>query len=178
MAYRTRTYIAADWETDHDAVEQLRTWNESNYWDLSFSDAHDLTSARDNSLNCSIKASLKSRLDVSKRFVLIVGSNTDSVTAGSCQHCGSYNSHNYSCARGYSVDYRSYIKYECEKAKEAYDAGEMKIVVLYKSCSIDRSSCPKVLRYAGIHAPMGKLRSDGECYYDYDSVKIAFDQSK
>ena len=29
MAYRTRTYIAADWSGDRDAVEQLRKWNKN-----------------------------------------------------------------------------------------------------------------------------------------------------
>lgn len=42
MVYRTRTYIAADWDGDRDAVEQLHKWNDSNYWGLSFPDAHDL----------------------------------------------------------------------------------------------------------------------------------------
>lgn len=85
MYYRTRTYIAADWDTDSDAVEQLRKWNDGNYWSLSFSDAHDLTQARDSSLNCSIKNSLRTRLEASKTFVLIVGKNTLSVRSGSCQ---------------------------------------------------------------------------------------------
>lgn len=177
MQYRTRTYIAADWDTDKEAIEQLRIWNNSNYWGLSFSDAHDLTSARDESLNCSIKTSLKSRLNATKRFVLIVGRKTDSVTAGSCSYCGSYNSHNYSCARGKYVDYRSYIKYECDKAKEAYEAGKMKIIVLYNSCSMNKSLCPVALRNVGIHSPMGKVHSDGKCYYDYSTVKKAFDDS-
>ena len=92
MAYRTKTYIAADWDTDHNAVERLRKWNDSSYWGISFPDAHNMTSARDDSLNCNIKKMLKSRLDASKRFVLIVGSNTDSVTSGSCKYCKSYNS--------------------------------------------------------------------------------------
>lgn len=177
MTYRTKTYIAADWDTDHGAVEQLRKWNDSNYWGLSFSDAHDLTSARDDSLNCSIKKSLKSRLDASKRFVLIVGNKTDSVTSGSCQYCGSYNSYSGYCARGYSTDFRSYIRYECEKAKEAYLAGEMKIIVLYNSCSVSSWLCPEALRYVGVHSPMGKRRDDGKCCYDYATVKAAFDKS-
>lgn len=52
--YRTRTYIAGDWDNDKDAVDQLHKWNDSNYWSLSFTDAHDLTSSRDSSLNCTI----------------------------------------------------------------------------------------------------------------------------
>ena len=69
MSYRTRTYIAADWDSDSDAVEQLHKWNDSNYWSLSFSDAHDLKQAKDSSLNCSIKASLRTRLEASKTFI-------------------------------------------------------------------------------------------------------------
>ena len=62
MPYRTRTYIAADWTGDIEVVDQLRKWNDSNYWGLSFTDAHDLTSARDTSLPCTIKESLRERL--------------------------------------------------------------------------------------------------------------------
>ena len=50
MAYRTKTYIAADWDGDKNAVEQLYKWKKSNYWSLDFHDAHDLTQARDSSL--------------------------------------------------------------------------------------------------------------------------------
>ena len=50
MVYRTRTYIAADWDGDRDAVDQLHKWNDSNYWGLSFTDAHDLQQSRDSSL--------------------------------------------------------------------------------------------------------------------------------
>ena len=77
MVYRTKTYIAADWDGDKNAVDQLYKWKNSNYWGLDFHDAHDLTQARDSSLNCSIKSSLATRLDVSKTFVLIVGNKTN-----------------------------------------------------------------------------------------------------
>lgn len=172
MAYRTKTYIAGDWDHDKDAVDQLHKWNDSNYWSLSFTDAHDLTQANDNSLNCSIKSSLKTRMDASKRFVLIVGSSTDSVTAGGCQFCGSYNSWNKACAKGKTVDYRSYIKYECDKAVEA----GIKIIVLYKGISVNKSRCPEAVKNIGIHAPMW-CKKDGEYYWDYSSVKKAFDDS-
>ena len=43
MVYRTRTYIAADWTGDSNAVDQLHKWNDSNYWGISFTDAHELT---------------------------------------------------------------------------------------------------------------------------------------
>lgn len=172
MVYRTRTYIAGDWDHDKDAVDQLHKWNDSNYWSLSFTDAHDLTQSNDGSLNCSIKASLKKRMDSSKRFVLIVGASTDTVTAGGCSHCRSYNSWTKACAKGRSVDYRSYIKYECDKALEA----GIKIIVLYKDESVNKSRCPEAVRNFGVHAPM-VYKKDGKYYWDYNLVKKAFDNS-
>ena len=47
MTYRTRTYIAAEWDGDSDAVQQLHKWNDSNHFSLSFTDAHDLQQSRD-----------------------------------------------------------------------------------------------------------------------------------
>lgn len=167
---RTKTYIAGDWDTDKNAVEQLRKWNDGQLWSLSFSDAHDLTSSRDSSLNCSIKSSLKTRMDVSKTFVLIVGEHTNTVTAGSCRWCNSYNSYTYSCARGHNVDYRSYIKFECDKAVEA----GIEIIVLYNSTKIDRSKCPESVRWTGTHTAMVYKGDDGKLYWDYQAVKKAF----
>lgn len=169
--YRTRTYIAGDWDHDKDAVDQLHKWNDSKYWSLSFTDAHDLISANDSSLNCSIKASLKKRLDISKTFVLIVGEQTNSVTAGSCRWCGSYNSYTYHCAKNYSVDYRSYIKYECDKAIEA----GIKIIVLYNTTKVERNKCPEVVRWEGTHTAMVYKGDDGKYYWDYQAVKKAFE---
>lgn len=168
--YRTRTYIAGDWDHDKDAVDKLHEWNDSEYWSLSFVDAHELTSSYDNSLNCSIKASLKKRLDVSKKFILIVGNHTNSVTAGRCCWCKSYNSYNSYCARGYSVDNRSYIEYECEKAVEA----GIEIIVLYKSKKIDRNKCPDIVKWKGMHIPMLHIDANGRLDWDYKSVKKAF----
>lgn len=168
MAYRTKTYIAGDWTGDKAAIDQLQKWNDSSYWSLSFISAHDLTQARDSSLNCSIKASLQRRLDVSKAFVLIVGNATKDLRSGGCQYCASYNGWSKYCARGYSVDYRSYIDFECEKAVEA----NIKIVVLYHSATVDRSKCPQAVRYSGNHVAMC-YRSNGQLYWDYNAVENA-----
>ena len=168
MAYRTKTYIAADWSSDKDAVEQLHKWNDSNYWSLSFVDAHEEMQARDTSLNCSIKSSLAERLNISKTFVLIVGNQTKAVTSGGCQLCESYNSYTKSCARGSNVDYRSYIEFECEKAVR----DNLKIVVLYKSANIDKTKCPDAVKNSGNHAAMCYLEN-GQLYWDYQKVKDA-----
>lgn len=169
-AYRTKTYIAGDWDGDKNAIEQLYKWKNSNHWSFDFVDAHDLTQARDSSLNCSIKSSLKKRLDVSKTFVLIVGNQTKTVRAGSCQYCSSYNSWTLHCARGYSVDYRSYIEYECEKAVEA----GVKIVVLYNATAVDKSKCPDAVKSQGTHVPM-MYTKNGTKYWNYYDIKDAIE---
>ena len=171
MVYRTKTYIAGDWDGDKDAVEQLYKWKNSDYWSLDFHDAHDLTQARDSSLNCSIKRSLATRLDASKTFVLIVGNNTKTVRSGSCQYCASKNSYTGACARGYYVDNRSYIEYECDKAVN----DGLKIVVLYNAGSVDKSKCPDSIKLYGTHTPMWKWEN-GQYYWDYQAVKTALGQ--
>ena len=124
--------------------------------------------ARDNSLNCSIKSSLNKRLDASKTFVLIVGKNTKTVRSGSCQYCGSYNSYTYKCGRGYSVDYRSYVEYECEKAVR----DGLKIVVLYNAATVNKSKCPDAVKNVGTHTAMCYYEN-GQYYWDYQAVKNA-----
>lgn len=171
MVYRTRTYIAADWENDKDAVNKLIQWNDSAYYKLSFTDAHDLTQSRDTSNNCNIKRSLATRLDASKRFVLIVGENTKTVRSGSCQYCISKNSYNGACMRGNTVDNRSYIEYECEKAIR----DGLEIIVLYKSYYINRDKCPAAVRNAGVHIPLYTI-SNGQGVWNYTDVKTAFGQ--
>lgn len=168
MPYRTKTYLAAEWDGDHDAIEQLQKWNNSNFWSLSFTDAHDITQARDGSLNCSIKASLNTRLDASKTFVLVVGPNTKTVRNGSCQYCASYNSYHQRCHRGKPISYRSYIEHECDKAIR----DDLKIVVLYNSTSVDRSKCPESIRYIGTHEAM-VFRKGLDLYWDYTTVRDA-----
>ena len=167
VTYKTKTYIAAEWTGDHDAVEQLHKWNNSNYWGLNFHDAHELTQARDTSLNCTIKSSLKRRMDVSKCFILIVGNNTKTVRAGSCQYCSSYNG--FRCIRGYSADSRSYIEYECD---EAIKAG-IKIVVLYNAATVDKNKCPDVIKNIGTHVAMKTKVGYNSYTWNYEAVKKA-----
>lgn len=170
--YRTRIYIAADWSGDFDAVEQLHKWNDSDYWSLSFTDAHDLKQANDGSLKCSIKSSLAERLNASKTFVLIVGNNTKSLRNGSCQYCNSYNSWTKHCARGHYVDMRSYLEFECEKAVN----DGIRIVVLYKAAMVNRNKCIASVQNIGTHARM-YCRKDERLYWDYNSVKEAINPS-
>lgn len=170
MSYRTKTYIAADWTGDQDAINQLYKWNESDHWGLHFVDAHELTQARDSSINCNIKKSLKTRLDASKKFILIVGEKTNTVTSGSCQHCYNYSSKNHTCTKGYAVDLRSYIKYECDIAvRDGID-----IVVLYNSTRINKYNCIDAVKNIGMHFPMKKYVNRIQ-EWDYQAVKKALE---
>jgi hypothetical protein len=169
MAYRTKTYIAADWTGDSNAVEQLHKWNDSDYWGLSFHDAHDIIDANDGSLNCSIKASLAKRLDISKTFVLVVGNGTKTRRAGECNYCSFYS--NSSCTKGYGVSNKSFIEYECDKAVR----DGLTIVVLYNAAKVDKTKCIDSIKEKGTHTAMQYIEN-GQRYWDYQAVKKAFGQ--
>lgn len=107
-------------------------------------------------------------MDASKKFVLIVGENTNVLRAGSCQYCHSLNSYSHYCARGHNVDYRSFIEYECDMAVKA----GIDIVVLYNYTYVARSKCPDSVKYIGKHIAMC-YEKYGEVYWDYQAVKNA-----
>jgi len=167
--YRTKTYIAGDWTGDKDLIEKLYEWNDNKRLNLHFIDAHELTQARDSSLYCSVKRSLSERLNVSKTFVLIVGSETLKLTKGSCRYCSSYDWYHRSCHGGYSVDLRSYISYECEKA--ARDG--LKIIVIYNYAHVDKTKCPDVVKNKGKHLNGYYKGTDGKEYWNYLEIKNA-----
>ena len=177
--YRTCTYIASDWENDLDAVNQLKKWNEGSKWGLNFTDVHELTQSRDTSLNCTIKSSLRTRMNYCKTFVLIVGEHTDTVTSGACFWCADYVKATIyraeHCKRGYSVDNRSYVKTECDMASSDYQNGKIKILVLYNDTKVDRNKCPLSVRWKGTHVAMVYKGTDNQYYWDYNAVKKAFD---
>ena len=173
MHYRTRTYLAGDWDGDRNLIQQIMDWNKNGYLTLDFTDAHELKQARDGSLNCTIKDSLSDRLNRSKTFVLIVGDKTDSVTSGSCRHCQDYRSSSLSCARGHSQDLSSFVKYECKKAARDYRNNEMKIVVVYNYMSVHRDKCPEAVRNIGNHIAGITRDINGNAKFDYQSIKNA-----
>lgn len=167
MNRRTKTYIAADWTGDIEAVEQLRKWNESSHWSLYFLDVHECFQCRDSSLACTIKNSLRERMNMSKKFVLIVGDKTKDLTKGSCYLCDSYNSYTRCCAKGHCVNNLSFVEYECHLAVEA----DIEIIVLYNSSFVDKSLCPEPVRDKGVHVAMKKAKLFDEPEWDYESVK-------
>lgn len=173
MYYRTRTYLAGDWDGDSNLIQQIYDWKKNGYLSLDFTDAHELTQARDNSLNCTIKDSLSTRLNASKTFVLIVGDKTNSVSSGSCQHCGCYSPYSHRCLREKTLDFHSYVKHECEKAARDYRNNEMKIVVIYNYMSVHKDKCPEAVRNIGTHIPGITRDIFGNPKPDYQAIKNA-----
>jgi hypothetical protein len=175
--YRTQTYIAGGWTEDADAIEQLHKWNDSDHWELSFRDVHSLTSSKDSSRPCSIKHSLSLRMNVSKTFVLVVGSETKTLRKGSCQYCDKrrwdYMSvGGYVCSSGRTYDSRSFVEYECDLAIKA----NVRIVILYNSTRVEYNKCPEQLLEIpdAIHIAMKVRYGDAICW-NYQAVKKAIE---
>ncbi len=103
---------------------------------------------------------------MSKTFILIVGSGTNSITKGSCQYCAKYrNIWGYTyCESGNSINYKSYIEHECNLAVKK----GLNIVVLYNSNYVNKQLCPEAVRNVGVHAPMKVCG-----LYSYSNVRDA-----
>ena len=76
MAYRNKTYVAFDADSDIHYYRLMKAWKQNDRSDFNFFDAHDLKKARDWSTEETIKRSLYDRLRNSKMFVLLVGEKT------------------------------------------------------------------------------------------------------
>lgn len=178
MRYRTKTYIAADWDGDKDLVDKLYEWNNNRNLALSFVNVHEVTQCSDDTLNCNIKKSLRQRLNITKTFVLIVGEKTASLRSGKCCCCNYYQSFltiEPKCNKGYHIDNRSYVQYECEMAVKDFDDGLLKnIVVIYNGMVIpDKTKCPEVIRRKGTHIGSDCYNDRGGLCWNYFEIMNA-----
>lgn len=158
MIYRTKTYVAGAWDEDSDAIDMLHRWNDGDKWKLSFKDAHEITSCRDSSKACTIKNSLRSRLDISKNFILIVSSQTNSRKKGSCQYCPNY-SVRLGCSSNRNTDLRSFIDYECNYVV-THSNNFNKIIALYNSVNVNKNLCPASIKDVATHIPLKHWKTD------------------
>lgn len=76
MPYRNRTFVSFDGDSDIHYYRLMQAWKQNDGFDFNFYDAHDLNSARDSSLEASIKAQLAERMRNSRLFVLLIGEKT------------------------------------------------------------------------------------------------------
>lgn len=184
MAYRTKTYVAGEWDGDSDAISQLYKWNEGDKWSMHFVDAHKNKQCYDSSMPCTIKSRLSERMGRSKTFVLVVGNYTKTTRKGSCAYhnCGNkhqyYFSSEYYCGVvGKTYSKESFIDYECRLAYNAWKNGDMKIVVLYNAASVDKSKCPEIIRNLQVpHVAMKSYNAIWQSYrYDYQKTRSAIE---
>lgn len=183
MQYRTRTYIAGEWTGDSDAIDQLYKWNEGDKWSFHFSDVHKNKQCYDSSMPCTIKDSLRTRMNGSKTFVLVVGNDTATTRKGSCAYSNCANKEydywqtKYICkVVGKTYSTQSFIDYECQLAYNAWLHGNMKIVVLYNASTVNKSKCPEILKNIGTHVSMKSYNLYlGRYVYDYQKVRTAIE---
>ncbi len=80
MAYRNKTYICFDGDTDMKYYRLMTAWAENENFSFSFHNAHDLNTARDTSQEESIKRQLRERFANSKLFIVLIGEKTKFLT--------------------------------------------------------------------------------------------------
>jgi len=80
MAYRNKTYIAFDGDTDMHYYRLMTAWSAHEGFNFDIYNAHDLNAARDSSQEESIKRQLRERFANSKLFLVLIGENTRYLT--------------------------------------------------------------------------------------------------
>jgi hypothetical protein len=76
MGYRNKTFVSFDGDNDIHYYYLMRAWKDNDNTSFNFYDAHDINTARDTSLEPTIKARLRERMANAKIFALLVGQNT------------------------------------------------------------------------------------------------------
>lgn len=76
MAYRNKTYVCFDGDTDMSYYRLMQAWHQNDRSPFSFYNAHDINSARDTSQEESIKRQLRERLLSTNVFIVLIGANT------------------------------------------------------------------------------------------------------
>jgi hypothetical protein len=80
MAYRNKTYVCFDGDTDMAYYRLMQAWKDNEHHDFNFHNAHDLNTARDSSQEESIKRQLRERFANSKLLVVLIGEKTKLLT--------------------------------------------------------------------------------------------------
>lgn len=167
MAYRNKTYIAFDADSDIRYYRLMTAWKQSDRTDFNFQNAHDLFRIMAYSNEDTIKRRLRERMKVSKIFVLLVGEKTKYLY--------------------------KYVRWETELALEL----ELPIIVINLNGrrAIDVEKCPPILKkelalhisfnskilqkalenWGTLHSKFSKKEETIEPYYYEDSVYKSLD---
>jgi DNA-directed RNA polymerase subunit RPC12/RpoP len=179
LNYRTRIFLAGDWEGDAEVLHQLIQWNKDENWGLSFIHDQDEMYSLSNCLYCTMKRLLEEQMSVSRTFVLVVGSKTKRLREGSCGRCKEHvkamiTSKRTKCRHENNYDTRGYIQFESELARKLYDEGKISIVVLYNSNRIIENDCPESLIGVGRHIPVFINDEYGVVGWNYEAILKIF----
>lgn len=129
MPYRNKCYACFDGDTDIHYYRLLTAWSANERFEFSFNDAHDLTQARDSSTEETIKRSLRTRLNNTREFLLLIGQKTKNL--------------------------HRFVRWEIETALNL----DIPIIAvnLNGKRSFDPDLCPPILRnQLAIHIPFGQ----------------------
>lgn len=148
MAYRNKTYVAFDGDSDIRYYHLMKAWRQRDSSLFNFHDAHDINNTLDTSTEETIKRRLRERMMNSKVFVLLVGEKTRFL-------------------------YR-FVRWEIELAiKKDFP---IIVVNLNNKRTIDRSLCPAIARDTlAIHVPFSSkivqyaLENWSKSHYIYKS---------
>jgi hypothetical protein len=120
MAYKNKTYVCFDADTDIGSYRMMQAWKENENISFNFHNAHELNNLRQNSSEETIKRKLRERMVNSKVAIVLIGNHTK--------------------------DLFKFVRWEIELALEM---GIPIIAVnLNKMKSIDRNLCPPILKDA------------------------------
>lgn len=76
MAYRNKTYVCFDADTDMHWYRLMQAWKENENVAFNFQNAHEINNIRDGSSEETIKRKLRERLENTKVLVVLIGQNT------------------------------------------------------------------------------------------------------
>lgn len=76
MAYKNKTYICFDADTDIHYYRLMTAWKEHEHIAFNFANAHEINNLRDGSSEETIKRKLRERLENTKVLVVLIGKNT------------------------------------------------------------------------------------------------------
>jgi len=118
MAYRNKTYVCFDADSDIHYYRLMQAWKENERIAFDFHNAHEINNLRDGSSEETIKSKLRERLQNTKVLIILIGDNTKNLY--------------------------KYVRWEIEWAVE--EGIPIIAVNLNKRIQMDDNRCPPILK--------------------------------
>lgn len=144
MAYKNKTYVCFDADSDIKYYRLMQAWKENGQIAFNFHNAHEINNLRDGSSELTIKNKLRERLQNTKVFVILIGEKTKNLY--------------------------KYVRWEIEYAIEK----DIPIIAvnLNGEKELDNNLCPPILKdELALHIPFKQKAIDYALNYWPDSHK-------